>query len=270
MRLFKLLLAFLCLAGISAAAAAQTAEERAQLAWIVERGRLIFDLDRAAWVGTDDLLERMPNPGDAGVRGYVVERDGSGYVLTFFGLPEDSPVAYYRGRIENGRVVSREIFPADRRPPLTVLQRRLVSVRGIVGQLDRRPCGDRPFNTAIIPPQTENGPIDIYLLTPRMARDAYPFGGHYRFTIAADGSVTSSREFARSCLTINSRQGLPPGATPVGIAVTHLLDPIPTEIHVFTALSSGLDVFVGTRDRNWEVSGTRIRLVEQPAATGKR
>ena len=60
MRLFKLLLACLCLAGITAPASAQTAEERAQLAWVVERGRLIFDLDRAAWVGTDDLLERLP------------------------------------------------------------------------------------------------------------------------------------------------------------------------------------------------------------------
>jgi hypothetical protein len=32
------------------------------------------------------------------------------------------------------------------------------------------------------------------------------------------------------------------------LVVTHLLDPIPTEIHVFTALAAGLPVFVGTED----------------------
>ena len=31
--------------------------------------------------------------------------------------------------------------------------------------------------------------------------------------------------------------------------VTHLLDPVPTEIHVFTALASGLPVAVGTGEK---------------------
>jgi hypothetical protein len=30
--------------------------------------------------------------------------------------------------------------------------------------------------------------------------------------------------------------------------ITHLLDPVPTEIHVFTAFGSGLPLYVGVRD----------------------
>jgi hypothetical protein len=47
------------------------------------------------------------------------------------------------------------------------------------------------------------------------------------------------------------------------MVVTHLLDPVPTEIHMFTSLTSGLPLFVGIGDppRMYEVSNRGIRLV---------
>jgi hypothetical protein len=236
---------------------------------VQDRGRLLFGLDRAAWVATDDLLERIPDAQTAGVRGYVVERDGSAFIATFFGGPEAAPVAFYRGRVENHRVVDREVYAAAARPALTPLQRRLAAVRDMGARLGRRPCGDQPFNTAAIPPQTPDGPIDLYLLTPQTTQNVFPLGGHYRFTVGADGAVQSSREFMRTCLAMDSRQGLPPGARPVGIAVNHVLDPHPTEIHVFTALTSGLDVFVTAGGRQWQVARDRIRLQRQAPPPSK-
>lgn len=268
MRIFRLLPAFSGLLLATMPAAAQSTEAR--LAWVVERGRLLFDLDRAAWVGTDDAMARIGELAREGLRGYIVEPEGGAYTVTFFGGPADAPVAYYRGRVENHRVVDRELFPVDGRPPLTAIQRRLADVRDRAGQLGRRPCGDASFNTAIVPPATPDGPIDLYLLTPQVDRNTYPFGGHYRFTIGADGSVQASRAFTRTCLAMNSRQGIPADATPVALTVTHLLDPIPTEIHVFTALSSGLDLYVATGDRTWHVSRDRIRLLEERSGRSKR
>ena len=262
MRIFRLLLAFLCLGLPLAPAAAQTPEERAQLEWVVARGQLLFELDRAAWVGTDDLLERLPNAGALGARGYIVERDGLAYVVTFFGGPADRPLAYYRGRVENRRVVSREIFEADERPTLTPFQRRLADVRGMVARLGRRPCGNRAFNTAVIPPETPDGPIDLYLLTPQVEQGVFPLGGHYRFTIAADSSVQSSREFTRSCIAFDTR-AVPRDGTPEAMMVTHLLDPVPTEIHVFSSITSQLPIYVLAEGRTWAVEGSQIRLVEQ-------
>jgi hypothetical protein len=41
--------------------------------------------------------------------------------------------------------------------------------------------------------------------------------------------------------------------------VNHLLDPAPTEIHVFTSYSMRIPVFVSTRDaRVWKVERTKI------------
>jgi hypothetical protein len=257
MRLLLILLAFM--PGLPAAA--QTPEERTRLDWAAARGRLIFELDRAAWVGTDDMIARIPNASSSGMRGYIVERDGSGFAVTFFGGPEDRPVAFYRGRVENRQVVAREIFPADARPALTPIQRRLAAVRQLATTLDRRPCGTTSFNTAIIPPETPEGPVDLYLLTPQVRARQYPLGGHFRFTIAADGSILSSRDFTRSCIDLGEEDARQ-NEDLVAMFITHLLDPIPTEIHVFTSLTAHAALGVGTQnpDRVWWVTGDQIVL----------
>jgi hypothetical protein len=53
------------------------------------------------------------------------------------------------------------------------------------------------------------------------------------------------------------------GAQPVGMVVTHLLDPIPTEIHVFTALAAQVPVYVAVARprRLFEVNGQGISVV---------
>jgi hypothetical protein len=257
MRLLAILIAF-CLA---LPALAQTPEERTRLNWAQSRGRLLFEIDRAAWVGTDDMLARIPNAASSGMRGYIVEREGTGFAVIFFGGPEDRPVAFYRGNVEDRRVVARIIFPADARPPLTPVQRRLAAVRQMASTLDRRPCGAASFNTAIIPPETPEGPIDLYLLTPQVRARQYPLGGHYRFTIAADGAILSSRDFARSCIDLGEDDARPDESLEA-MFITHSLDPIPTEIHVFTSLTAhvALGVRAGDPDRVWWVTGDRIVL----------
>jgi hypothetical protein len=57
--------------------------------------------------------------------------------------------------------------------------------------------------------------------------------------------------------------GLARGSTPAAMVVSHLLDPVPTEIHVFTAMTSRLPVYVmiAPSGRLYEVTGERIRFV---------
>jgi hypothetical protein len=53
--------------------------------------------------------------------------------------------------------------------------------------------------------------------------------------------------------------------------VTHMLDPTPTEIHVFTALAANKSIYVATtaNGRTWEVNPNggkpTIKPVEMPA-----
>ena len=240
-----------------------TAEEQQRLDWALQRGRLLFEIDRAAWVTTDDLTERVRDPAAAGVRGWTVERDGDGYVVTYYAGEGDARTAVYRGRVVNRRIVSREVFPVDARPPLTAAQRRLADAQGAIARMNLRACARSPFNAAVIPPETADGPIDVYALTPQTRTGHYPFGGHFRATLSPAGEIVSQRAFTNSCLEMPT----PPRRARVeALAVTHLLDPIPTEIHVFLSIWTGMPIWVGTGERVWAVRPDRIELVDAARA----
>ncbi len=259
MRLLAVLLAFL----LAVPAIAQTPEERTRLDWVLARGRLLFEIDRAAWVTTDDLRDRVGRAELGLVRGWTVERDGTGLVVNFYAGEGDARAVLYRGRVENRRVVSREVFREGARPLLTPLQRRLADARGAIARFDERPCTNGPFNAAIIPPEAPDGSIDVYALTAQTEANNFPFGGHFRATLAADGTLGGKRGFMRSCFNMErpARRG---GSTPAAMFLTHLLDPIPTEIHVFMSIWIGLPVMVGTIDRRiWSVEGSGISLVDR-------
>ena len=263
MRFIAVLLALL----LAVPAAAQTREEQARLDWVAARGRLLFEVDRAAWVTTDDFRERLPPADQQLIRGWTVERDGAAYVVVYY-VTGDGGLrrALYRGRVENRRVVSRETFRPGAGPELTPMQRRIADAIGLVSRLDIRVCANVRPNLAVIPPDSLDGPMDVYVLTPQTQTGIYPFGGHTRATFSAAGALLSQRAFTNTCLDMSSR---PEGNEQVAaIAVTHLLDPIPTEIHVFLSIWMALPVAVATREpqRVWMVTGDRIELVDPPPA----
>jgi len=246
---------------------AQTPEERARLDWALQRGRLLFEVDRAAWVSTDDFREHLPQADQRLIRGWTIERDGNGYLAVYFMIGDGNVrTVLYRARVESRRVVSRETFRPGRGPELTPLQRRIADVRDLVPQMNLRLCVERGANLAVIPPDSLDAPLDAYVLTPQVQTGVYPFGGHNRGTFSAAGALLSQRYFTNTCLTMGGQgEGAPPpGSTPAGFGVTHLLDPSPTEIHVFLAIWSGMPIFVSTGEpmRIWEVTGDRITLID--------
>jgi hypothetical protein len=247
-------------AGSSSSALAQSAEERQQLDQIVTRGRLLFGIDRAAWVGTDDMLGRIPDPAAAGIRGYIVDRDPEGFTVIFYAGDREEPVAAYKGQVRANGIASREIFPIGQRPPLTATQRRMVAAVEAARQTDRRPCGRSPFNPLVVPPESADKPVEVYLMTPQ-TKDALPVGGHYKVTVSADGKIAGTRPFANSCLAMPAKQK---GAAM--LVVSHVLDPLPTETHVFTAMAAGVPMAVVTTKTGqiWRVSANGISAMERP------
>jgi len=262
------LLLFL-LACAPSAVFAQTAEEQARIAWVEQRGQLLFEIDRAAWVTTDDLVARI-GPRVSEIKGWTVERDGSAYVVAYYVGEGDARAVLYRGRVENNRVVSGEVFAEGSRPPLTAAQRRIADARGVFARLERRPCTASAFNIAVIPPETPDAPIDVYALSAQVENDVYPFGGHYRATLSPSGEIVAQRAFTNACVNMPTRRE--GRTTPAALGITHLLDPIPTEIHVFMSIWTRFPLFVGTSnpDRVWSVEGPHIRLVQIPAAPAPR
>jgi hypothetical protein len=244
---------------------APTAEERARLVATVTRGRLLFELARAAQLTTQDLLTRVPDPTAAGVTGWVATPDGNTTTVTYYADGADGPVAVYRGQVTGGRVAARDVFTGADRPPLTPTQRRMAAARRAVEGLDARPCsGD--FNVFVIPPASEAAPVEVYKISPQPGRGRYPLGGHYLATVAPDGSIASTRSFTNRCLDVDAgapATQLAGAPAPQPIAVTHLLDPLPTEIHVFLSLwmNRPLLVATGNPERLWTVARGRIGLV---------
>jgi len=251
---------------LAAPAFAAAPAEDAKLAATAARGQLIYEIDRAAWVTTDEVMARVPAARQWPIAGWIVEHEDAGaYKVTYYGGPAKAPVAFYVGRAKDGRALAGNLIDPAARPPLSPAQVDLVRARNAVAKLDYKPCTAARFNIAVIPPDAAGGPIDVYLLTAQTDASVMPFGGHYLARVAANGRLVSHRRFTNSCLNMPAAgAGLPKDATPVAAVISHLLDPVPTEIHVFLSLWTKKPVYVSTgAKRLWIVDGTRIRPVRR-------
>jgi hypothetical protein len=245
-----------------------TAEQRSALIAAVERGRLLFELARASQLTTRDMLARIGDPAAAGVAGWVALPGQGGTIVTYYADGPDGPVAVYRARVETAQVADPEVFAAGARPALGAVERRMAAARAAVAAVERQPCGP-DFNVIVIPPAAADAPIDVYKLSPQTRRDHYPLGGHFRATVAADGSVGAIRGFTNRCLDLETGVELA-GRPQRPIAVTHLLDPLPTEIHVFLSLWMNRPLVVATGERSlWTVARGRIGIVPPATATAR-
>ena len=241
---------------------AQTTEAEATQA-VGSRGELIFALDRAGWVTTDDLVKRLGGRTNVPIKGWVVEReegDPATYLVTYYGDGPSGPVAWYSGRVRDHQVIDGKLHPEGARPPLTPVQLRLKEAADVARKFDKyRPCTQARFNLVLIPPASADAPIDAYLLSPQVETDVIPVGGHYLLKVAG-GKIVSDRAFMKTCMNADLKAA---GSEAAGFFVTHLLDPMPTEIHVFTSLSMGNPIFVMAGDRLWGVDGAKITAVKQ-------
>ena len=180
----------------------QTPEEQRQLDWVQQRGRLLYEIDRAAWVTTDDLRARVPDLGAAGVRGWVVERDGPAYLVSYYAGEGDARAVLYRGRVENNRVVAGEVLAA--RPLLTPAQRRLADARGVVARMGRTPC-TRRASTSRSSRRRRRTARSTSMRSPPRPRTGSIRSVAISATVAASGEILSQRAFTNCCLNMGPR-----------------------------------------------------------------
>lgn len=238
-------------------------------------GRLIYDYDQAAWITTDAMMARIPRDRFPPDGGWVVEPRGDGALaVTYYGVRDGAGFILFVGVAKGGKVVEEYVFAEADHIRLSPLQQRMVDARRIaltrIGGAGHNPCANAAFNIVTLAPPSPDDPVTLYFLTPQVERGVYPFGGHFRIDVDKSGKIVADRPFTNSCIALSPRDA--GSGPPVSGFITHLLDPTPTEIHVFLSLWTKLPIFVATGDRRtWWVSGTRIGLVENPAQdSGKR
>ncbi|WP_426264785.1 hypothetical protein [Sphingomonas sp. PWP1-2] len=227
-------------------------------------GRLLYLFDRAAWTSTDAVTATVPKDQLTGVGGYVVElADPQTLRVTYYRGAGDAARAFFVADVRAGQVVRKELLatPVALSADQAILARARTVAAARAVERAYKPCTAFPFNTVVLPSRN-GGPIAVYLLSAMPDATTYPMGGNYRIVVAPDGTVVSSRPYTVSCLNLAVPK-LPAGAKPVGVTVTHLLDPVPTEIHVFASYSLKMPVFVATSDKQvWVVRGSSITLAK--------
>ena len=109
------------------------------------------------------------------------------------------------------------------------------------------------------------GLIAVYLLPVADDPDAVPLGGFHRITVeAASGQVVHRAAMTQTCrdLSLRPAEATPDAARVRSLYVSHELTPYPLESHVYTSLTSAVDLVVTTPTTTWRVSEGRIRALD--------
>jgi hypothetical protein len=249
----------------AAPAAQLSSEQRAAIQQSVTRGRALYAIDRAAAVTTRDMLVRLPDPGAAGVIGWVAQPQGNTVQVTYYAREGDGYVAVYRGQLLGGRVVSPQVFAAGSRPPLDAVAARMAAAREAVAAKNNAVCGGTAFNTVVLPPSAPTDPILVYQISPRAARERVPIGGHFLTSVSADGVAGESVALTGACANLDV-PAAPAGQRPRPLTVSGRSADIPNEIHVFLSLWAERPLAVattGSPPRIWGVTGQGIGELRQ-------
>lgn len=241
-----------------------TAENTAAIMSALERGQLLFRYDQAAWHSTDRLRTDVPEARLRTVRGWVVvPAEGRALRVIYYDGNTAPHRAVWSATWTSGTSVTDTHLHDESDNALDAEATRLIALRDALSLSDFRFCARERPNIVILPASATGSTDSVYLLTPQ-TNAGVPFGGHHRIDFAG-GREVARRSFTNGCVTI------PMNGNGTALAITHLLDPVPTEIHVFTVFAARRPVYVGVTEPQRifvvEVSGgvPRIRILPPSA-----
>jgi len=268
----KALIVALALIAAPPALAQIAPPEQAAIDHARARGELIYWYDQAAWHGTDDMLASAKDLAPS-IGGWIVDGPANAAELIFYSRGPD-PRPLYWARFAGGKLAeSRKLGEADG-AMLTPQRRRMIAALGsarkalVEAKVSR--CADKPFNTVVLPPATPDGPVPVYFLTPQTEHGVLPLGGHYLFEVDAAGQAGPVRRFTNSCIALPTTDDkAPDGGRTAALFITHLLDPVPTEIHFFSTMAARKPIYVGIGEKVWAIAPNARGASASLAKTGK-
>lgn len=271
MRKFLLIAALLAAAPLPAfsqaaappAPLALNAEQRLALTTAVARGRALAVLDQASRIASADARARIPAADAESIAGWIAQPEGNGVAVTYYVAQGEGYAAIYKASVQGGRVNSPQLFASDARPALEGVAARMAAARAAAEAVEHQACGP-DFNTFVLPPAGDE-PILVYRLSPRMAANRVPGGGHFRLTVAADNSIAEDAALGGACADLTIAP-VAAGQRPPPIQVNAAGTPLPSELHVFLSLwtQRPLAVAAGADPvRVWGVTGEGIAELQQ-------
>lgn len=236
--------------------------EAAAIASAESVGKTLFRHDQAAWVATDAMRRIRGFKRNKSIRGWItVESTSGGIDVVFFGELENANLAeFYRVAISSSNKLEGKPLIVSTPKPLEGRELAAATARMLAATAKFTPCGDS-YNTVVLPLDGNIDRWSVYLIPGTKKRNVVPLGGTYRVDVELSTGEVQIRPYTKTCIELQND----PKA--VGLMVTHLLDPVPTEVHVFWSMWADKAIYVATPPHGnvWAVQGAAVRLVKRGA-----
>ncbi|WP_159744351.1 hypothetical protein [Luteimonas cellulosilyticus] len=221
-----------------------------EIASAQSNGRMMFLHARAVAAVRAAMQEDRDMRRDRRIAGEVTEgRDGKITVTVL----DETPAALYRATVLADGTIELPINVLPSPGQLSTLEAGAAQARATALAFDTPRCG-KHYDTITFP--TNEADQWVVYLMPRPARGSVPVGGAFRLETVGT-TVTEGRSYTNTCIAMASNP------KSEAMIITHLLDPVPTEVHVFWSLWEGKPFFVSTaEDGLWKIEEGRISPVE--------
>ncbi|WP_203323596.1 hypothetical protein [Pseudoxanthomonas beigongshangi] len=229
------------------------AERSAALQSASTTGEVLYRHDQAAWLATDALVAFWKNSPKSLVAGWITQETEDGIAVVFV---DRTPEALYRVTVSDAGVAG-PVNALATPEPLSAYEAGAAAARAVAKDASFERCGER-YNTITLPATDDTSGWTVYLIPGTTTYEDLPVGGAQRVSVK-DGKIVSQRGYSRSCIVLKDD----PKA--VGLMITHLLDPEPTEIHVFWSLWAKKTFYVMTQPNGvmWKLDGKTIHAMDK-------
>lgn len=257
---FRFSLLLLAMPFTASAALVVSEETQEALDRAYEVGSLMFEHDRAAYRVTD-ALAALGKLEDAKFQGWITEPTDEGIVVTFVGIHDDGRVlGHHRGVLHGVEMTVGAIESYEEPIELNTEQASRFRARQAAVAAEFVACSDS-YNTVVLPNEQDGKATWLVYMVPASTDpEVTLIGGFHRFRVdAASGEILEQRAFTNSCLRVQSAENVE------ALTLTHLLDPIPTEVHVFIvhALQKPMYLMTTQNRRIWFIGDKDIQLVRE-------
>jgi hypothetical protein len=218
-----------CVSATAVSANCQSADLKATLAGVSERGRALYAYDQAAASGTDAIFALHPST--KGLSHYLCIHTAKGWRVVFpkwDASHEHILIAYDATQsIPDKTFKARELNPPQAADASLQLQALALETALHDFELPKR-----PYNTAVLP--GPHGQFYVYLYPGQIKSNAWPIGGDVRYTISADGQhIVEKRPLHKAILDSEPKSG----SNEVAGYHFHILTTLPEDTDVLYVLN---------------------------------
>jgi hypothetical protein len=215
-------------------------------------GEALYLHDAAAARASDELVRRGIYRSDKRVRGWLTDRVGDSQSVDVMFLGDEKDLLpLYRVRVPEGDG-GPQFEVLDPAMPLEAERRARWKARAVaIDKLNERKdlCSEQ-YNIVVLPADLLGDKlVRVYMLAATTEPDLMVAGGHFLYTFSANGSLKSQRNFTKACFNVPLTGEKEKGEL-AAVTLTHLLDPTPTELHVFLNRNYGKAIYLGTTDNS--------------------